>query len=145
MELCEIITIDNEKQPESTQAIIACCGEETYAIPLSAVLTLEKVKLSDVSKVNQDDVIYLRDRVIPLVHLDRLFNIKSSENEDGTITVVVCMKGDEWFGLVVDRLHGQQDISRKSLGVLDDNEFFTGASILGDEVALILNVQSFVA
>ena len=39
----------------------------------------------------------------------------------------------------------KQAITNKSLGILSDNEFFSGASILEDKLALVLNVESFVA
>ncbi|WP_026528686.1 chemotaxis protein CheW [Butyrivibrio sp. VCD2006] len=146
MELLEIIATDNNStQPDSTKALIAGINEETYAIPLSSVLTIEKVNLADINKVESEDVIYLRERIIPLVYLDKLFKIESAGANDGTITVVVCMQNDACFGLVVDKLYGQQDIFTKSMGILNDNEFFAGASILENDVALILNIQSFAA
>ena len=142
MELREIITTDSES---STQALIASINDGTYAIPLSSILTIERVAVADICSVDQDAVVHLRDMIIPLVYLDKIFNIEAAAKNSDHITVVVCMHGDAHFGLVVDRLVGQQDITTKSLGVLEDNEFFAGASILEDDVALILNVESFVA
>jgi two-component system chemotaxis sensor kinase CheA len=45
----------------------------------------------------------------------------------------------------VDSLVGQKEIINKSLGILEENDFFSGASILEDKLALVLNVRSFVA
>ena len=83
--------------------------------------------------------------VIPLVYLDKLFDIQSSDNEKSNIIVVVCKHDDKCFGLVVDSLVGQKEIINKSLGILGDNEFFSGASIFEDKLALVLDIGSFVA
>ncbi len=144
MESFELITTDT-KTDNSQQALIAGINDETYAIPLSSVLTIENVAVSDICSVDQEAVIHLRGKIIPLIYLDKLFKIESSREDNDNITVVVCMHNDACFGFVVDKLYGQRDITRKSLGVLQGNEFFEGASILDDAVALILNVQSFVA
>lgn len=141
MELREIITNDSE----SRQALIAGINEETFAIPLSSVLTIERVAVADICSVDQEAVVHLRDMIIPLVYLDKVFNIEKAADDTDHITVIVCMHNDAYFGLVVDKLYGQKDITTKSLGILEDNEFFSGASILEDDVALILNVESFVA
>ena len=61
-------------------------------------------------------------------------------------TVVVVKKGEKLFGLVVDRLLGQQEIVIKSMNShLSHIKGFVGATILGDgQVALILDISSLV-
>ncbi len=144
MELCELMTIDKAPETDS-QAIIAQVGDENFAIPLSSILSIEKIVIAEISSVDQETVIYHRGMVIPLVYLDKLFGIKSDDTEKDYIIVVVCRYNETYFGFVVDSLEGQQEIESKPLGILDDSEFFSGASILEDKLALILNVGSFVA
>lgn len=144
MELCELMTTDMA-EASGAQALIATINDETFAIPLSSILSIENIAVSEINSVDQEAVIYLRGKIIPLVYLNKLFNIESTRKDDDHITVVVCMHNDAVFGFVVDALEGQKEISNKSLGILGDNEFFTGASILEDKLALILNVGSFVA
>ena len=145
MESFELITTDTNTDDNTQQALIAGINDETYAIPLSSVLTIENVAVSDISSVDQEAVIHLRGRIIPLIYLDKLFKIESCKEDEDNITVVVCMHNDACFGFVVDKLYGQRDITSKSLGVLQDNAFFAGASILEDDIALILDVPAFVA
>lgn len=141
MELLEMI-----ENTDSTTAMIVGIEDETFAIPLSSILTIENIAVSDIKSVDQEDVIYIRENIIPLVHLDKFFRINRAEDSRDRINVVVCGFKDQTFGFVVDTLLGQRDITSKSLGLLSDNEFFSGASILEDEenVALVLNVPSFV-
>ncbi len=132
---------------DNAQALIVGVQNETVAIPLSSVLAIENIQTSDISLVDREDVINHRGRVIPLVYLDKIFELEESSEEKESINVVVCTKDDVNVGLVVDKLFGQTEIESKSLGLLSDNEFFTGVSILPDvdDVALILNVESLVA
>ena len=70
----------------------------------------------------------------------------SLDAELKNINVVICMYKDTYLGLVVDELFGQEDIDKKSMGILDnDNRFFSGATILEDAVALVLDVESLIA
>ncbi|WP_027207651.1 chemotaxis protein CheW [Butyrivibrio fibrisolvens] len=144
MELSEIM-INRKAEDAGDQAIIAQISDEIFAIDLSSILSIENIDISEISTVDQEPVISLREMVIPLVYLDKLFDIQTSDNEKSNIIVVVCKHDDKCFGLVVDSLVGQKEIINKSLGILGDNEFFSGASILEDKLALVLDVGSFVA
>ncbi|WP_022773541.1 chemotaxis protein CheW [Butyrivibrio sp. AE2015] len=142
MELSQIVT-DNMK---NSQALIAGVRDEKIAIPLSSVLSIENVAVSEINTVNFEDVIYLRGQVIPLVYMDKLFNLEEAKKESLNINVVICMYKDTYLGLVVDELFGQEDIDKKSMGILDnENRFFSGATILDDAVALVLDVESLIA
>ena len=141
------LAVLNGSDSDSAQALIVGVKSETVAIPISSVLAIENIQTSDISLVDREDVINHRGRVIPLVYLDKVFELEESSEEKESLNVVVCTKDDVNVGLVVDKLFGQTEIESKSLGLLSDNEFFTGVSILPDaeDVALILNVDSLVA
>lgn len=143
MDLREIMI--NENEEENGSALIAGIGEELFAIPLSSILTIEDVPVSEICTVGGEDVIHLRGSVISLVYLGKLFDSVETE-EKNKITVVVCEHNDSCFGLVVETLYGQKEITRQSLGVLDEVDFFSGATILDEEkIAMVLNMESFVA
>jgi two-component system, chemotaxis family, sensor kinase CheA len=89
-------------------------------------------------------VIQLRGEILPLVHLGGLARPVQPSNK---MFVVVVTVADRKFGLVVDKLVGEEELVIKAL---DDHlvatELVTGASILGDgTVVLILNIPSVVA
>ena len=141
------LAVLNDELNDNAQALIVGVKNERLAISLSSVIAIENVQLSDINSVNNEDVIDHRGKIIPLVYLDKVFELKGAEEEKDSINVVVCTKEDSTVGLVVDTLFGQSEIEEKSLGALSDNEYFTGVSILPemDEVALILNLDSLVA
>ena len=90
------------------------------------------------------EVIHLRGMVIPLIRMDEILDCPPKDEQPDNIIVVVVKKGDNYAGIVVDSLIGQQEIVIKSLGkVIDNNKMISGATILGDgEVALILDVNA---
>ena len=141
MDLCQIVTTELD----DTQALIAGVEDEMVAIPVPSIITIENIARSEISRVDSDDVIYLRGHVIPLLYLDELFGFKPSESIREELTVVVCNHNGSHVGLVVDELFGQQDIDSKSLGILEDNKYFSGASILEDNIAMIIDVPSLIA
>lgn len=127
------------------QALMVQIGEEKYAIPLSTIRTIEDVKQSDVKYVQNEEVIHLRNKVIPIIHLKDLLAVKTTEDQDKDfMTVVIVNKGEKQAGFIVDSLIGQQEIVIKTLGkYLINTKLIAGATILGNgEVALILDVNS---
>lgn len=127
------------------RALIAGVKSGKIAILLSDIVTIENIPVSDVNVVNFNDVIYLRGAIIPLVYMNKLFNLDDSDVTKDKITVVICSYEDTYIGLVVDELFDQETINPKSLGILSDSRFFNGAAILDDTIALVINVESLVA
>lgn len=126
------------------QALMVTVRDEKYAIALGSIQNIEDIPVSEIKYVQAEEVIHLRGLVIPLIRLDKLLDSVPREEEPENITVVVVKKGDNYAGIVVDDLIGQQEIVIKSLGkCIDNNKIINGATILGDgEVALIIDVNA---
>lgn len=125
------------------KALLFRVGERIYAVPLASVVEITRAKQSDVHVVDHNDVIQVRDQVLTLVHLNVLARESSAAQR---MFVVIVAMGDRKFGLVVDRLVGEEELVIKAL---DDHlvatDLVSGASILGDgTVVLILNLASVV-
>jgi two-component system chemotaxis sensor kinase CheA len=126
------------------QALLFHVGEKIYAVPLSSVVEITRVARSEVHLVDQREVFQLREEVLSLVHLGYL---ASRPVRTDRMFVVVITLGDQKFGLIVDRLVGEEELVIKAL---DDHlvatDLVSGASILGDgTVVLILNLPSVVS
>jgi two-component system chemotaxis sensor kinase CheA len=99
--------------------------------------------------VDKHEVLQLRDQIVTLVRLDALEGKKraaAAPKEKAKLFVIVVSLGDRRFGLVVDKLVGEEELVIKALeDHLVATELVSGASILGDgTVVLILNVASVV-
>ncbi|MBI5491380.1 MAG: chemotaxis protein CheA [Deltaproteobacteria bacterium] len=124
------------------QALTVEAGGEIYGIPLSTVIENIRVTANDLKTIDGKEVIHLRDRVYPVVRLSGLVdgNVSSTNSEWNYIVLIGI--GEKSFGILVDRLHGQEEIVMKSMGeYLKGTEGMAGACINGDgNVILILDV-----
>ena len=126
------------------QALLVNAGKEVYAIPLTNVAEIARIEKEAIKTIDKKEVLLLRNEVIPLVSLGRVFNSPGSSNSElGNYTVIVELASKK-VGIVVDGLIGKQEIVIKTLsGILRSVKNFSGATILGDgRVVLILDVVS---
>lgn len=127
------------------QALLVNVGSEKYAIPLGSIYQIYEWKAEDVKTVQGQEVILLRNMVVPITRLaDSLEVPDSNTKTQKKLKIVIVRKGEKLTGLVVDSVIGQQEIVIKSLGkLLTGIKYLAGATILGDgNVALIIDVNS---
>jgi two-component system chemotaxis sensor kinase CheA len=124
------------------QALLVTVGMEIYAIPLGSVDETMVIFPKNIKMVQDQEVVLLRGKVLPIIRLNWLLGIPDSSADASVYHVVVVRKGDKQVGLVVDSLIGQQEIVIKPLGKLFGGiNGLTGATILGDgQVSLILDI-----
>jgi two-component system chemotaxis sensor kinase CheA len=122
-------------------------GEECYILPLSSVVESFQVQPGMVKTIGGSGrVVEVRDEYMPVVDLERVFNVPRFDFEHvSNIMVVVEAEGGR-VALLVDELLGQQQVVVKNLESnyrkVDD---VSGATIMGDgRVALILDVGSLI-
>ncbi|HKW18190.1 MAG TPA: chemotaxis protein CheA [Terriglobales bacterium] len=125
------------------QALMFRIEHRLYAIPLNSVAEIARAHESDLHRVDQTEVMQLRDQILPLVRVaPRRTAEVHSENEK--IFVLVLTFGERKLGLIVDSLEGEEELVTKTL---DDQtvstDLVSSASILGDgRVVLIMNLAA---
>ncbi|KPF42149.1 chemotaxis protein [beta proteobacterium AAP51] len=122
-------------------------GEECYILPLSSVVESFQVQPGMIKTIGGSGrVVEVRDEYMPVVDLERVFQVPRFDFEHvSNIMVVVEAEGGR-VALLVDELLGQQQVVVKNLESnyrkVDD---VSGATIMGDgRVALILDIGSLV-
>ena len=132
-----------------TLAIIAALLVEvsgrTYAIPLGSVVESLKLRPEEIHTISGRETLRIRDRIVPLVRLARLFGLPEDEGPEAREYAVVIGRGDKRVGVIVNRLRGQQEVVIKALdpAVSGEGVGMAGATIMGDgRVVLILDVAS---
>ncbi len=127
------------------QSLMVIVGDERYALPLGNIQTVEKIPHKEFKTVQGKEVIHLRDEIIPIIRMGEVLGT-DTERKEGREIVIIVKKGDRQAGLVVDQLHGQQEIVIKSIGkYIKSNRIISGATILGNgDVALIIDVNSLI-
>ena len=126
------------------KALLFRVGDRLYAVPLASVVEITRTTQSALHRVDNHDVMQLRNEVLTLLHLS---DLADQRGETERMFVVVISAIDRKFGLVVDQLVGEEELVIKAM---DDHlvatDLVSGASILGDgTVVLILNLSSVVA
>jgi chemosensory pili system protein ChpA (sensor histidine kinase/response regulator) len=119
-------------------ALMARCGPETVAFPLTAVSAMRSVAPHEILTAGGRETVQLDDRAIDLVRLYQALGLVASRAST-RLPVVVMRGGGKPFGVVVDELLGKEEIVIKSLGPLVDGVGpFSGATISGEGRVILL-------
>ncbi len=127
------------------KALMVVADGETLAIPIQAVRENLQVERSQIKTVQQNDVIMLRNEVLPLYDLAECLGFKPLDTEGPLSVIVVEIRGQK-VGFVVEDLIGQQEIVIKSIGgILSDIRGIAGATVLGNgTIALIIDNSTLI-
>ena len=127
------------------QALLVYIGEERYAIPLSNINQILKIKTEDIKFVQKREVILMNDTIVPLIRLEKVLGTPMEVEDKNRITTIIVNKSGKFYALTVDRLIGQQEIVIKNPGkYLSDLKTISGGTILGDgKIAFILDINYF--
>lgn len=124
------------------QGLLVRVGQEIYAIPITSVLESHRIKPEEIKMIDNYEVFNLREDVVSLLRLNRLFKLESDMTGEYHFVVIVG-SGDKKVGLMVDSLIGEEDVVIKPLKDRYTNSpGIAGATILGDgTVSLIIDVS----
>ena len=113
-----------------------------YTIPLANIEETLRINRNDSTMIEGTEVIYLRGKTLPIIHLSTLFSTTNHFADREKLFVVVVNTGTQKIGLVVDELLGQEEVVIKPLvDYLRDKSGFSGATIIGDgSISLILDI-----
>jgi two-component system, chemotaxis family, sensor kinase CheA len=118
-------------------------GEERYILPAVGVRESVRPGAGDYFTVGgQGEVIKVREQLIPLVRLHRLFGAGNGETPVTEALALVVEHEGRQQALLVDEILGKQEVVIKSLGPMFQNAAgLAGGTILGDgRVGLILDL-----
>ncbi|MDR0878401.1 MAG: chemotaxis protein CheA [Treponema sp.] len=124
------------------QGLLVRVGDEIYSIPITSVIESLRIKPEDIKMIDNNEVFNIRSDVISLLRLNRLFGIRSEEQQEYNFIVIVGT-AEKKMGFMVDSLIGEEDVVIKPLrDQYTNSPGIAGASILGDgSVSLIIDVS----
>src|SRR6202011_5375612 len=136
----------------SIQTLLFRVGGRLFAVPLSSVVEITRIREEEIHMVDLREILRLRDQLLTLVRLNLLDHIHAvaaspSLPAKKTRFVIVIGAAEKRFGLLVDSLVGEEELVIKALpSDIVSSDLVSGASILGDgTVVLILNVPAVVS
>ena len=125
--------------------LMVVVGRQTFALPLTNVSEIFNLDLSHTNIVDNQMVILVRDKAIPLFYLaDWIVKDYNPRGSDQDQHVVIVTIGNQKVGFVVNGLLGQEEVVIKPLGfMLQGTHGLAGATITGDgKIAMILDIPS---
>lgn len=128
------------------QALTVEASGELFGIPLSTVIENIRVTGDEIKTIEGREVIHIRGSIYPVIRLGSLVSGSGNRSEAQWKYIVILGIGEKQVGVLVDRLHGQEEIVLKSMGeYLRGTEGISGACINGDgNVILVLDVAGLV-
>jgi two-component system chemotaxis sensor kinase CheA len=134
----------------SIQTLLFRVGGRLFAVPLSSVVEITRIADQEIQRVDQREVLRLREQILTLVRLNSIRGIHSVEapnQKRKKSFVVVIGVAEKRFGLLVDTMVGEEELVIKALpSEIVSSDLVSGASILGDgTVVLILNVPAILS
>ncbi len=135
------------------QVLLIKCRDMLFAIPMSSVEEIIRVKPVDISTIEGKMAIQIRNNIIPVVNLDEILRLppvetpEKEEKTDKALSIVLTSSLDKKVGFIVDKIVGQEEIFIKNLGRhLGKLKKVSGATILGTgEVVVILYIADLIA
>ncbi|NBF40148.1 MAG: chemotaxis protein CheA [Spirochaetes bacterium] len=124
------------------QGLLVRVGRERYAIPITSVIESHRIRPSEIRLLDNYEVFNVREDVVSLIRLNRIFGIEADEEREYYFVVIVGT-GEKKIGLLVDSLIGEEDVVIKPLRDHYTNApGIAGANITGDgTVSLIIDVS----
>ncbi|GMB01600.1 hybrid sensor histidine kinase/response regulator [Pelosinus sp. IPA-1] len=106
------------------------------------VRVVEDKDISNIQSIQGQQVLWLRGKLVPIIHLAEVIGLKLPEKQNKRITRILIIKVKKnIFGLIVDEIHGREEILVKPMPThLRDRKVYSGVTILGDgSIAMVLD------
>ncbi|MBA4155966.1 MAG: chemotaxis protein CheA [Gemmatimonadetes bacterium] len=126
------------------RAVLVGLDGETYAVPVVHVAETVELLPEEVQLAAGRRVGIIRDEPVPLARLRDILEIRGSSAPRDCLPVLVLEIGEQWVGIEVDAVLGQQEVVLKPFDATNCTlPIFSGATVLPDgRPALILDAAS---
>ncbi len=120
-------------------AMIVEVGDQLFAVPQPNIFEIYNVKKEDIRYTEGFEFVEWRNQVLPLIFLNKFFNLKSSNNFLHSYHIIIVETTVGIAGIVVDRVKTKREIVVRALSdPLVRTEGISGATELGDGRAVLI-------
>jgi two-component system chemotaxis sensor kinase CheA len=122
-------------------------GSTFYSIPLVDVREALKPSEGEIQRnIDQQELLHLRGRLIPIIRLHQLHRIEQAETQITRGMLVIVGDEDSPVALLVDKVQGRQQIVIKPLATFGvGSQSLSGCTVLGSgEISLVLNIDGII-
>ncbi len=117
-----------------TRALLVHAANETFAIPMQAVVQILRLERSAIDKLGSEPMVKIGGKAHPLVKLAERLRLKGQSDESAaSVPVLILEVGGQQIALGVDKILSGRDIVVKTLGThLRNVKGLIGATLMGD-------------
>ena len=125
---------------------IVTVGAQRYIVPINAIVGSVRPSADQISTIqNRGEVAMIRNELIPLVRMGRLFAVPDAVENPADALLVIVEESGRKCALMVDDLTGQQQVVIKNLSGLGKIKGVSGGAIMGDgRISLILDIPGLI-
>jgi two-component system chemotaxis sensor kinase CheA len=134
--------IEKRKDMQS-MLIFRNADDEQFAVPLSLVERIEKIKCVEIEEVGGKKVIQYRGASLPLFALEEVASVRPREQKEELLVIVFMLSGRE-IGLIavppvdaIEEMIDIDDITLKQTGIM-------GSAIIGEQTTLMVDIYDLV-
>jgi len=130
-----------------SQALFIRCGTSMFALPLSFVEEIRRLRINEIEEVGGKLLTKVRDVVTEIVRLDSVLGLEPIQPINGYFRMVIANVAGRHVGIVVEDVVRKDEIVIKNLGeFLRNLKMFPGATIAPDgSLILLIDVNRLVA
>lgn len=130
-----------------SQAVFVRCGKSIFAVPVTAVEEIRRVREQELTQKDGKLRTRVRDTEIDVVRLDVTLGLEPFHSVNGFYRMVVVRAQGRQVGIVVEDVVRKDEIVIKGLGgYLEKVKMFPGATIAPDgSLVLVIDVNRLVA
>ncbi|HTV57961.1 MAG TPA: response regulator [Verrucomicrobiae bacterium] len=122
-----------------SQALFVRCGKSTYALPLTFVEEIRRLRPEEIEDVGGKLLTRVRGVVTDIVRLDLQLGLPPLEPQNGYFHMVIVKVAGKHVGVVVEEVLGKDEIVIKHLGdYLRRVKLFPGTTIAPDGSLILL-------
>ncbi|MBI2890026.1 MAG: chemotaxis protein CheA [Nitrospirae bacterium] len=126
------------------QTLLVREAGRVFALPLSSVVEIAKLRADEIRLVNGRKAINFRNQILPLVSMAARLSLAGARPLEACSYIVVLGVAERRVGLVVNELLGGEELMLKSVGaVMGQVRGVAGASITGDgKIVLVVDLPA---
>ncbi len=115
--------------------------EETFAVPLSQISRIEKIRTADIDRIGDEEFLQYRGAPLPLVRIHRYLPVQHPATEPATMNVLIPKLYHRRVGLVtarvIDAIETEVNLDRQTIA--GDGLF--GSAVVNGKIVLLLNIH----
>ena len=129
------------------RVMLVAIGGESYAFPMSSIERIQYAGMDEIVEMEGKHYLYLDGEPVPLIHANTVFECPLPKQLPPLLTVLMVENKEKKYGLVVERVDGEQEVSiHKLSSELGKVRGINSAAILNNgALSLIVEVEEFVS